>query len=116
MVKKILVVDDDSGDSKKMKSILQTKNYQVDCAKNGAEAIDFVDKTNFDLILLDVKMPTLSGYDLLRLLKNKENVKSKIIYVTVVPKKEVVLEDIDGFAQKPFSSESLIREVKKVLK
>jgi CheY-like chemotaxis protein len=113
--KKILVVDDDKKDLEKIKSILEKENYEIVVANNGAEAIDFLDKNGFDLILVDILMPTLSGYDLLRLLKERTDNKIKMAYITVVPKKEVDLEDLDGFIQKPFSPKSLVGEVKKLL-
>jgi two-component system response regulator ResD len=69
----------------------------------------------FSLVLIDIKMPTLSGYDLLRLLRERLNHKVKMIYVSIVPEQEVDMDDIDGFVQKPFSPESLLNKVKEVL-
>lgn len=116
MVKKILIIDDDLNDLETMKMVLEKEKYQVDTADNGADAIDIVMKDKPDVILIDIKMPTLSGYDLLRLLRERLNHKVKMIYVSIVPRKEVDLEDIDGFVQKPFMPANLIKEVKKVLK
>jgi CheY-like chemotaxis protein len=113
---RILVIDDDSEDLEAIESVLTTQKYSVVTCNNGAKAFDILKKDGFDLIMIDIKMPTLSGYDLLRLLREKLNHKVKMIYVTIVPKKEVDLDDIDGFVQKPFSPGVLIKEVKKVLK
>jgi len=116
MGKRILVVDDDAEDLNTIKSVLETQKYSVVTCDNGAKAFDILKKDGFALIIIDIKMPTLSGYDLLRLLREKLNHDVKMIYVTIVPKKEVDLDDIDGFVQKPFSPGSLIKEVKRVLK
>lgn len=113
--KKILIVDDDEDDVNVLQSLLKKEGYNFETATNGAEAMDFVEENKFDLILLDVQMPTLSGYDLLRLLKEKVKINSKIIYVTVVPKNEVNLEGSDGFIQKPFSSGQLLKEIRRIL-
>lgn len=116
MVKKILIVDDDLNDLETMKIVLQKEKYNIETADNGADALDIIKKEKPDLILLDIKMPTLSGYDLLRLLRERLNHKVKMIYVSIVPRKEVDMDDIDGFVQKPFMPANLIKEVKGVLK
>jgi CheY-like chemotaxis protein len=116
MAKKILIIDDDINDLETMKLILEKEKYFVETADNGADAIDKTMKDKPDAILIDIKMPTLSGYDLLRLLRERLNHKVKMIYVSIVPKSDVDLNDIDGFVQKPFMSAHLIKEVKKVLK
>lgn len=115
MTKKILVVDDDFGDIESIKKVLE-KNYSVIGATNGAQALDFLKKDSVDLILIDIQMPTLSGYDLLRLLRQKYNGRIPIVYVTVVPKKEVDMDGADGVVQKPFTAATLIKGVKKHLK
>lgn len=116
MVKRILVVDDDFEDLSNMKNILEKEGYEVTGATNGAQGLDALQEDGFDLILIDVKMPTLSGYDLLRILRERLNHKVPMIYVTIVPKKEVDMSDIDGFVQKPFSGKTLTKEVKRVMK
>ncbi|MDP6671291.1 MAG: response regulator [archaeon] len=77
--------------------------------------MDALTGNGFSLILIDIRMPTLSGYDLLRLLREKLNHKVKMIYISIVPEKEVVLDDVDGFIQKPFSPEDIITKVKEIL-
>ena len=116
MAKKILIIDDDLNDLETMRLVLEKDKYDVQTADNGADALDIVMKDKPDAILIDIKMPTLSGYDLLRLLRERLNHKVKMLYVSAVPRKDVDLEDIDGFIQKPFMPASLIKEVKKVLK
>jgi|SRR3989344_4911596 len=116
MAKKILIIDDDLNDLETMKLVLEKAKYNVETADNGANALDIIRKDKPDLILIDIIMPTLSGYDLLRLLRERLNHNVKMIYVSIVLKKEVDLRDIDGFVQKPFMPESLIKEVKRVLK
>lgn len=116
MIKKILVVDDNLEDLSIIKKILELEKYEVIGASNGAQGLDFLKNNRPDLVLLDIKMPTLSGYDLLRLLREKLNHDVSMLYVTIVPKKEVDMRDIDGFVQKPFSPQSLIKEIKRILK
>jgi CheY-like chemotaxis protein len=116
MTKKILIIDDDLNDLETMKIILEKESYSVQTADNGADALDLILSEKPLLILIDIKMPTLSGYDLLRILREKLNHKVKMIFVSIVPQSDVDLEDVDGFIQKPFMPASLIKEVKKILK
>jgi CheY-like chemotaxis protein len=115
MSKKILVVDDEPEDLNTMKTILEEEGYKVSTASDGLEALKFLTGNGFDLILIDIKMPSLSGYDLLRLLREKLNHKVKMAYVSIVPEKEIDMTDIDGFIQKPFSPESFLEGVKKAI-
>ena len=97
------------------KKILEKEDYIVETATDGAQALDKLTGNGCDLVLIDIRMPTLSGYDLLRLLRERLNHKVKMIYVSIVPEKEVDMTDIDGFVQKPFSSEDLLDKIKTVL-
>jgi CheY-like chemotaxis protein len=115
MVKNVLIVDDVDDDLKSMKEVLGKEGYRVLVATNGADALDQLSADGIDLILIDIKMPTLSGYDLLRLARQKVNHNVKMIFVTVLPEKEVSMDDVDGYLQKPFSSDSLMEKVKSVL-
>lgn len=116
MGKKILVVDDDFEDLTSMKNILEKAGYDVVGATNGAQGLDALKEDGFSMVLLDIKMPTLSGYDLLRILRERLNHKVPMVYVTVVPRKDVDMTDIDGFIQKPFNPTSVLKEVKRVMK
>lgn len=115
-MKKILVIDDDFDDLTSIKNVLEKEKYKVIGATNGAQALDVLKKDGFDMICLDIQMPTLSGYDVLRILRERLNHKVKMVYVTIVPKQDVDLTDIDGFVQKPFSPSALAKEIKRVLK
>ena len=115
MSKHILVVDDESEDIKTMKDILEKEGYKVDTATNGADALDHLTGDNIDLILIDIRMPTLSGYEILRLMREKVNHNSKMVFISIVPEKEVNMEGADGFIQKPFSPDTFMNKVKGVL-
>jgi CheY-like chemotaxis protein len=115
MSKRILVIDDSYDDLDFMKHTLENAGYGIVAVTNGAKALDALIDDGFDLILIDIKMPTLSGYDLLRLLREKVNHSAKMIYISIVKKKDVDMTDIDGFIQKPVNAEHLVKSVKKVI-
>jgi CheY-like chemotaxis protein len=115
MKKSIIIVDDDPEDLKTMKSALEKKGYNVVTAEGGVGVLELISQKKFDLILLDIRMPVLSGYELSRLLKERLKRDIKMVYISIVPKKEVAMKDINGFIQKPFSPKSLLDGVKKAL-
>jgi CheY-like chemotaxis protein len=112
----IVIVDDNFDDLIQAKEMLEKAGYKTLVATNGAQAYDLIEKEPCELLLLDIKMPTLTGYDLMRLTRSKHNGNMKIIYVSVIPAKEVAMVGVDGFVQKPYSEKTLLATVKKVLK
>lgn len=112
----ILVVDDSFEDLQAMKVMLEKEGFSVLTATNGAQAMDALDGLSFEAILVDVKIPTLSGYDVIRLLKERLEKKTKLLFVSIVPKKDVDTTFVDGFIQKPFDGRRFMGELKRVLK
>ena len=111
-----LIVDDNFDDLSSMKSILESGGFKVTAVTNGARAIDVISNDAYDVILVDIKMPTLSGYDLFSLMKERVDKKTKLIFVSIIPKKQVDMNGADGFIQKPFTPAIFIKEVKKLVK
>lgn len=115
MTKRVLVIDDDFEDLSTMKTLLEKEGYEVIAATNGAKAFDELKRDGYKLILIDILMPTLSGYDLLRLMREKLNHKVPMVYISIVPKQDVDMSDADGFIQKPFSPKEFVKKIKEVL-
>ena len=111
----ILVIDDDLPDLRAMKVALEADGYSVFASSNGRQALEIVGKVKFAAILIDIRMPEISGYELLRLLKERMNGGPRIIFVSIVPKADVDMGGADGFVQKPFSAKGISFEVRRVL-
>ena len=62
----LLVVDDEEGMRETLRDILEEYDYRADTASNGKEAVDKVKTANYDLVLMDVKMPVMDGIEALR--------------------------------------------------
>ncbi|KAI9317844.1 CheY-like superfamily [Zopfochytrium polystomum] len=77
----ILIVDDDLTNRKVLEYKLK-KNFKTTSAKSGQEAIDLVQKMQFDLILMDLQMPGISGIEATNIIRNKHLFNKKIIAVT----------------------------------
>ena len=116
---KILLVDDDTKNLQVAMNIL--KNYNVIYAQNGEKAFELLEKNNFDLILLDVVMPMMDGYNVCS--KIKENGKTKnipIVFLTVKDDEQDIVKGFElgavDYITKPFYSEVLLKRVEVHLK
>ena len=68
---KVLVVDDEKALRTGVKRLLETENYEVTTAENGTEGIKLGTETEFDLAVIDLKMPDVDGIEVLRNIKKK---------------------------------------------
>ncbi|VAW45507.1 Response regulator [hydrothermal vent metagenome] len=113
----ILIVDDVSDNIQVAMGILQEKNYQFSFALNGEQALKLVDKNEFDLILLDIMMPGMDGYEVCQQLKKQAKTKDiPIIFLTAKVDVDSIREGFSlgavDYISKPFHPEELIARVK----
>src|SRR2546426_9581444 len=94
MPEKVLVVDDMPVNVKLLADLLAVKGYAVVTAANGAEALAKVDKEQPGLVLLDVMMPGMSGYDVCR--KLRENPATAMLPVSMVTALDPAQERVKG--------------------
>lgn len=117
---KILIVDDEEAIRDGCRQILSKQGYQVDCAGTAAEGLKLALKDIYDVILLDVRMPKMSGLDILKKLKDEEFISAKIIvitgYATIPLAVEAMRYGAVNFLSKPYSAEQLREAVNEALK
>ena len=116
-MKRILIAEDNDSNFILMTYILK-KYYQFDRAKNGQEAVDMVEKNNYDLILMDIKMPVMDGMEATRLIKEKQP-NLPIIALTANAfdsDRQLALEaGCDEFLPKPISSDVCLKTISKFI-
>jgi DNA-binding NtrC family response regulator len=109
----ILIVDDESSVRESIGMILKAK-YDVFTAANGSEALQCIQKDRIDIVTLDLKMPGLSGIEVLKQIK-KSNVDIEVIvvsaYGTPQNHQEAVRHGAGDFIIKPFNAPDLINSV-----
>ena len=118
MAKKVLVVDDEKLIVKGIRFSLEQDGMEVDCAYDGEEALECAKNKEYDMILLDLMLPGMDGYQVCREIRHKSNV--PIIMLSAkgeVFDKVLGLElGADDYMIKPFDSKELVARVKAVLR
>jgi len=111
--KTILVVDDDANIRQLLRQQLETEGYNIVEAKDGLEAIAFVKKAAPDLIILDVMMPEMSGFDVAAVLKNDPKTMGiPIIILSIVEDRERGYRlGIERYLMKPIETDTLLHEI-----
>ena len=112
----ILIVDDIPDNIKVLQSILSDSSYEITSALNGKDAISRCIAKSFDLILLDIMMPEMDGYEVCEYLKSKEKTKDvPVIFLTARVDEEAIIKGFDTGAQdyvtKPFNPQELVARV-----
>jgi DNA-binding response OmpR family regulator len=114
----ILLVDDDPDIRFLMKLILQKEGFNVYFAENGRQALEIWQRVPVDLVLLDVVMPLLNGFELCRQLRMFSNI--PVIFLTAMESEQDVLKGFDvggyDYILKPFRLKELLARIQAVLR
>ncbi len=116
MSKKILIVDDEPNIVLSLDYLVRKKGYTPFIARNGSEAIAIAQAEIPDLILLDIMMPDIDGYEVCQTLKKDQRFNdTKIIFLSAKSKKEDIEKGLqmgaDKYFTKPFSTKQLLQEM-----
>ena len=120
-MKQILVVDDSKVITDLMKLMLEKSGYGCQVANSAQQCMQLLEKEKFDLVLLDISMPEVSGLDVLDTIKNDERQKgSKVVLFTASSPTEAELQGYMvkgavGLIRKPVKKESLIVQLERYL-
>ncbi|MBQ2755138.1 MAG: response regulator transcription factor [Oscillospiraceae bacterium] len=115
----ILVVDDDRHTRILMEAILKAENYTVFTAENGEDALAVIDREHIDLVILDVMMPKMDGYEFTKTVRETDN-NLPILMVSAkhLPedKRKGFLVGTDDYITKPIDEEEMLLRIKALLR
>ena len=116
---KLLLVEDSLQLNKALSTILKRNTFVVDSAFDGEEALLFVEQYTYDVIILDVMMPKLNGFEVLKIMRDK-GIETPVIMLTA---KSTVEDKINGldlgaddYLAKPFNTEELLARIRALLR
>lgn len=117
-MKKILIVDDESNIRLGLNKCLAKEGYYIEEASNGEEALQLIYNKKYDLILMDVQMPELNGFDVLKRIRKFGN-STRVIMMTAFGTVEMAVDSMKigavDFLSKPFTISKVRDVVKEVL-
>jgi len=113
----LLIVDDEPKNLQVLGTILKKRSHIIAVATNGQQALDMIIKRKPDLILLDVMMPGLSGYETCQKLKEKKETKDiPVIFLTAKYQPEDIVKGFEvgavDYVTKPFNTAELLARIK----
>ena len=116
---KLLLVEDSTQLNKALSTILKRNSFVVDSAYDGEEALLFIEQYTYDIIVLDVMMPKLNGFEVLKIMRDK-GIETPVIMLTA---KSTVEDKINGldlgaddYLAKPFNTEELLARIRALLR
>jgi DNA-binding NtrC family response regulator len=113
--KRILVVDDDTAIRCLVATVLKREQYDVDTANGGRDALSKIELTQYDVVVLDLMMPEVSGLDVLERLAVRDPQIKCVVIMSAASRFEVanaITPNVFASLQKPFDIEALITAVR----
>ena len=116
---RILVVDDNKHTRRLFKAVLENENYTVFTAENGIDALRVMDEEHIDLVVLDIMMPKMDGYEFTKILReNQNNLPILMVSAKQLPedKKKGFLVGTDDYMTKPVDEDEMLLRIKALLR
>ena len=120
MAQKILIVDDEPNIVVPLQFLMERNGYETVVAQSGEEALEAIAKENPDLILLDIMLPGIDGFEVCEIVKLKPEWKTiKIIFLTAKGRDVDIAKGMvlvaDEYIAKPFSNQQIVESVQRLL-
>lgn len=115
----ILVVDDDKNTRRLLKAVLESENYTVSLAGDGNAALEVMDREVIDLVVLDIMMPSMDGYEFTKTLRDVDNnLPILMISAKQLPedKRKGFLVGTDDYMTKPIDEQEMLLRIKALLR
>ncbi|MBW2477446.1 MAG: PAS domain S-box protein, partial [Deltaproteobacteria bacterium] len=119
----ILLAEDNPVNSHFIKIVLENMGHEVTVAENGKVALDTLNAKTFDLALMDIQMPVMTGQDVLHVIRELEKITGKRLlvialtaYALIGDQEKYLNMGFDGYLSKPFKARELVKELVRVVK
>ena len=120
MAKEILIVDDEPGVVVPIQFLMEQQGYRVMTAERGEDALDLIYQYKPDLVILDIMLPGIDGYEVCEIIRLNPDFRDvKIIFLTAKGRESEIAKGLalgaDAYISKPFSNTTLVARVKELL-
>lgn len=120
MKKKILIVDDEPNIIVPLEFLMKQNNYDVQTAETGEKALDLISSWKPDLILLDIMLPGMDGYEVCQKIRQeKEFNQIKIVFLSAMARSIDIAKGMglaaDDYITKPFATDYVVNKIKELL-
>ena len=120
MVKEILIVDDEPNVVVPIQFLMEQQGYRVMIAERGEDALDLIYHYKPDLVILDIRLPGIDGYEVCEIIRLDANCREvKIIFLTARGREADIAKGLslgaDAYITKPFSNTELVTKVRELL-
>jgi DNA-binding response OmpR family regulator len=120
MPKEILIVDDEPGVVVPIQFLMEQQGYRVMIAERGEDALDLIYQYKPDLVILDIMLPGIDGYEVCEIIRLDPNCRDvKIIFLTAKGREVDIAKGLalgaDAYITKPYSNAELVAKVKELL-
>ncbi|QLE52959.1 response regulator (plasmid) [Nostoc sp. C057] len=113
-IKNILVCDDIPDNTELIQMILEQEGYRVNVAHRGAEAINQIKSNSYDLLILNIIMPDMTGHDVIRYIRQELHLDIPVLFFTGFSEGLSTDENVVGIILKPIDYEMFVQQVKSV--
>lgn len=119
-MKKVLIVDDEPNILMSLEFLMKKQGYKVFIARDGHEALDIIRQETPDLIILDIMMPEVDGYEVCRHIReSNEFPQTRIVFLSAKSKSSEIEKGYqigaDLYITKPFSTRNLVKSIQELL-
>ena len=121
MPKKIVYIEDDLEMTYLIKMILERKGYEIISTNDGMEGFEIIEREKPDLVLLDLMMPNIDGWDIYHQLKSNENT-NQIPVIVISAKAQPIdkvlgmqIAKVNNYISKPFRPQELLESIESIL-
>ena len=120
MAKEILIVDDETNVVVPIQFLMEQQGYRVMIAERGEDALDLIYHYKPDLVILDIMLPGMDGYEVCEIVRLNPNYRDvKIIFLTAKGREVEIAKGLslgaDAYITKPYSNDELVAKVKELL-
>ena len=117
---RVLIVEDSPTQAEQLRIILESNGFEVETAVNGEEALDRFHRSRFDMVITDILMPGISGYDVCRKIKSEpEGKQVPVILLTTLNNPMEIVQGLecgaDNFITKPYAPDYLLARIRSIL-